>query len=144
MDYKHIFLATSYFYPSTIRPPIFLPVHNIFYPSTIFCTSPNDGWTGLCIKPYVTMTQKNIRLKQDSAQQPKTSKLHCFFRQTPATASKIESIHTYSIGIQRYSHHPPLKKYLMSTGSWPVAYFVVSSMSTQSPLLLQLKSNIQI
>ena len=29
---------------------LFLPVHPYFYPSTMVCTRPNGGWTGLCIK----------------------------------------------------------------------------------------------
>ena len=43
------FLAPSFLYPSTTRPPY-------FYPSIFVFTRPNDGWTGLYIKLWRTLT----------------------------------------------------------------------------------------
>ena len=40
-------LSPSFFYPSTTRPPY-------FYPSIFVFTRPNDGWTGLYIKPCLS------------------------------------------------------------------------------------------
>ena len=45
---EDLFLAPSFFCPSTTRPPY-------FYPSIFVFTCPNDGWTGLNIKLWYSV-----------------------------------------------------------------------------------------